>query len=58
LAKLLKLLRYVGGDYREPETFDFLKKTLGVTTRPAQHLVIPPDLFMSVGAFLRGCMVF
>src|SRR6202023_1284263 len=24
LAKLLKLLRYVGGDYEKPETFDLL----------------------------------
>src|SRR2546427_9781532 len=26
LAKLLNLLRYVGGDYEEPATFDRLKK--------------------------------
>jgi hypothetical protein len=25
LAKILKLLRYVGGDYEKPETFDLLK---------------------------------
>jgi glucose-6-phosphate 1-dehydrogenase len=48
LAKLLKLLRYVGGDYQEPATFDLLKKTLGGATRPAHYLAIPPDLFMSV----------
>jgi glucose-6-phosphate 1-dehydrogenase len=48
LAKLLKLLRYVGGDYTEPATFDLLKKTLGVAARPAHYLAIPPDLFMSV----------
>ena len=47
-AKLLKLLRYVGGDYQEPATFDLLKKTLGGATRPAHYLAIPPDLFMSV----------
>src|SRR6202043_2165088 len=29
LAKLLKLLQYVGGDYEKPATFDLLKKTLG-----------------------------
>src|ERR1700680_939401 len=29
LATLLKLLRYVGGDYEKPGTFDLLKKTLG-----------------------------
>jgi glucose-6-phosphate 1-dehydrogenase len=48
LAKLLKLLRYVGGDYQKPATFDLLKKTLGVAARPAHYLAIPPDLFMSV----------
>ena len=48
LAKLLKLLGYVGGDYKEPATFDALKKALGGATRPAHYLAIPPDLFMSV----------
>jgi len=48
LAKLLKLLRYVGGDYQEPATFDLLKKTLGAATHPAHYLAIPPDLLMSV----------
>src|ERR1700674_5902990 len=48
LAKLLSLLRYVGGDYGKPATFDLLKKTLGSATRPAHYLAIPPDLFMSV----------
>jgi len=48
LAKLLKLLRYVGGDYEKPETFDLLKKTLGSASRPAHYLAIPPSLFTSV----------
>ena len=48
LAKLLKLLRYVGGDYEKPETFDLLKKTLGSASRPAHYLAIPPSLFKSV----------
>jgi glucose-6-phosphate 1-dehydrogenase len=48
LAKLLNLLRYVGGDYEKPETFDLLKKTLGSASRPAHYLAIPPSLFMSV----------
>jgi len=48
LAKLLKLLRYVGGDYEKPETFELLKKTLGSASRPAHYLAIPPGLFMSV----------
>jgi glucose-6-phosphate 1-dehydrogenase len=48
LAKLLKLLRYVGGDYEEAGTFELLKKTLGSARRPAHYLAIPPDLFTSV----------
>jgi glucose-6-phosphate 1-dehydrogenase len=48
LAKLLHLLRYVGGDYEKPGTFDLLKKTLGSASRPAHYLAIPPNLFTSV----------
>lgn len=48
LAKLLTLLRYVGGDYEKPETFDLLKKTLGSASRPAHYLAVPPSLFRSV----------
>src|SRR5450755_1318995 len=48
LAKLLNLLRYVGGDYEKPETFTLLKKTLGSSSCPAHYLAIPPGLFMSV----------
>jgi glucose-6-phosphate 1-dehydrogenase len=48
LAKLLNLLRYVGGDYQEPATFDLLKTKLGSAARPAHYLAIPPSLFTSV----------
>jgi glucose-6-phosphate 1-dehydrogenase len=48
LAKLLKLLRYVGGDYERTETFDLLKTTLGSAVRPAHYLAIPPSLFTNV----------
>ena len=48
LARLLNLLRYVGGNYEEPATFDLLKKTLGSASRPAHYLAIPPSLFASV----------
>src|SRR5438445_2879901 len=48
LAMLLKLLRYVGGDYEKPATFELLKKTLGSASRPAHYLAIPPNLFTSV----------
>jgi len=48
LGKLLKLLRYVGGDYQEPATFDLLKKALGSASHPAHYLAILPGLFTSV----------
>src|ERR1700731_3526001 len=48
LAKLLNLLRYVGGDYEKSGTFDLLKKALGSASRPAHYLAIPPNLFTSV----------
>jgi glucose-6-phosphate 1-dehydrogenase len=48
LGKLLKLLRYVGGDYGKPETFDLLQKTIGSASRPAHYLAIPPNLFTRV----------
>lgn len=48
LAKLLKLLRYVGGDYEKAGSFDLLKKTLGSASRPAHYLAIPPNLFTNV----------
>jgi glucose-6-phosphate 1-dehydrogenase len=48
LAKLLGLLRYVGGDYEKTATFDLLKKTLGSANRPAHYLAIPPSLFTNV----------
>jgi glucose-6-phosphate 1-dehydrogenase len=48
LEKLLKLLRYVGGDYEQYSTFELLKKTLGSSRAPAHYLAIPPSLFTSV----------
>jgi glucose-6-phosphate 1-dehydrogenase len=48
LARLLKLLRYVGGDYQDPATFNLLKRTLGSAAHPAHYLAIPPSLFTSV----------
>src|SRR5712691_2035401 len=58
LAKLLNLLHYVGGDYREVATFDRLKKALGLAIRPIHYLAIPPDLFVNVVESLArsGCM--
>jgi glucose-6-phosphate 1-dehydrogenase len=48
LEKLIRLLRYVDGDYAEPATFAALKKALDTAVRPAHYLAIPPALFGQV----------
>ena len=45
LDKLLGLLRYVDGDYNDPQTFAQLKQALGGAKRPLHYLAIPPSLF-------------
>ncbi|MBO0863108.1 MAG: glucose-6-phosphate dehydrogenase [Chloracidobacterium sp.] len=46
--RLARLLRYVGGDYADPTTFQMLRKELGSAERPAHYLAIPPTLFEPV----------
>jgi len=46
--KLLHLLHYVDGDYRDPATFQTLRKELGSAQHPAHYLAIPPELFEMV----------
>jgi glucose-6-phosphate 1-dehydrogenase len=46
--KLVSLLRYVDGDYQDPETFSALRKELKDAHRPAHYLAIPPVLFETV----------
>jgi glucose-6-phosphate 1-dehydrogenase len=43
--KLVSLLRYVDGDYKDPETFSALREELKDAHRPAHYLAIPPVLF-------------
>lgn len=43
--RLCGLLRYVGGDYEDPGTFQAIRKELGPAQRPAHYLAIPPVLF-------------
>ena len=43
--KLCGLLRYVDGDYKDPATFQSLRKELGSAQQPAHYLAIPPVLF-------------
>jgi glucose-6-phosphate 1-dehydrogenase len=46
--KLCGLLRYVGGDYKDPATFKAVRRELGSCSHPAHYLAIPPVLFGSV----------
>jgi glucose-6-phosphate 1-dehydrogenase len=58
LAGLLGLLRFVSGDYRDPATFERLRKALGSAARPVHYLAIPPSLFTTVieGLAKSGCV--
>lgn len=47
-ARLLSQLRYVGGDYNEPATFEALREELGAARRPTFYLAIPPSAFATV----------
>jgi glucose-6-phosphate 1-dehydrogenase len=42
---LLSLLKYVSGDYKDPNAFTAIKDALGSARRPAHYLAIPPALF-------------
>ena len=55
--KLSQLLRYVGGDYTDPATFERLRKTLGDAQHPCHYLAIPPSAFPTVvdGLGRAGC---
>ncbi len=46
--KLSGLLRFVGGDYQDPATFQALRKELNGAEQPAYYLAIPPALFETV----------
>jgi len=48
LKKLLSLLSYVSGDYKDPATFVKIKQALGGAKRPAHYLAIPPSMFETV----------
>jgi glucose-6-phosphate 1-dehydrogenase len=56
-AKLTSLLRYVDGDYEDPETWLALRKQLDGSGCPAYYLAIPPSLFETVVTHLSssGC---
>jgi glucose-6-phosphate 1-dehydrogenase len=45
---LLSKLRYVDGDYKDPQTFLNVRKELGAAKHPIHYLAIPPFLFGEV----------
>jgi glucose-6-phosphate 1-dehydrogenase len=56
-SKLAAQLRYVNGDYNDPETYRKLRTELGGAVRPIHYLAIPPSMFGSVvqGLAKSGC---
>jgi glucose-6-phosphate 1-dehydrogenase len=46
--KLCGLLRFVGGDYEDPGTYERLRQGLTGCQRPLYYLAIPPSLFATV----------
>ncbi len=46
--KLVALLRYVDGDYKDRATFEALGRELKGAQRPAHYLAIPPNMFEEV----------
>lgn len=56
-ASLVKLLRYVDGDYADAATFAKLRSELQDARRPTHYLAIPPSMFPTVVQRLQeaGC---
>jgi glucose-6-phosphate 1-dehydrogenase len=55
--RLCARLRYVGGDYKDPATYERLRQALNGAERPLHYLAIPPSLFATVvrGLAKAGC---
>ncbi len=53
-ARLTSLLRYVDGDYQDPETFKRVRQELGESKHPLHYLAIPPSLFGQVVTQLKA----
>ncbi len=55
--KLMRLLKYVEGNYESAATFEALRRALGDAQRPVHYMAIPPDLFETVVSHLSrtGC---
>lgn len=57
--RLMSVLRYVDGDYADPNTFTRVRQELGAAKHPIHYLAIPPSLFAHVLEQLKasGCSV-
>jgi glucose-6-phosphate 1-dehydrogenase len=57
VGRLIALLRYVDGDYRESATFQALRQALGDAQCPLHYFAIPPSMFPVVVTHLgaSGC---
>jgi glucose-6-phosphate 1-dehydrogenase len=53
-ARLSARLRYVDGDYKDPATFDQLRRELGDAKRPLHYLAVPPSMFGTVAQGLAN----
>ena len=55
--QLTKELRYIDGDYADPDTFKQLRQQLSGAKAPAHYLAIPPSMFETVvlGLSQSGC---
>lgn len=56
-SRLSSLLRYIDGDYKDPDTFKRLKETLDGAKLPLHYLAVPPSMFATVvqGLERAGC---
>src|SRR5438270_1506986 len=56
-VKLSARLKYVGGDYQDPATYERLREALDGAARPLHYLAIPPSMFATVvqGLAKAGC---
>jgi glucose-6-phosphate 1-dehydrogenase len=57
--KLIAKLKYIDGDYSNPDTFSKLRQELGSAQHPLHYLAIPPFLFPEVIKQLKasGCAI-
>jgi len=53
-ARLISLLRYVDGDYRDLDAFKAMRSALGDSKCPLFYLAIPPSMFPTVVESLGG----